>query len=62
MNAKSLLKSSLKSLRKSCVKYKVGFDEILNELKGEEDAIGKLSNEILNELKDEENIKQKNGV
>lgn len=62
MNAKSLLKSSLKSLRKSCVKYKVDFDEILNELKGEEDAIGKLSNEILNELKDEENIKQKNGV
>ncbi len=62
MNAKPLLKSSLKSLRKSCVKYRVGFDEILNELKSEEDATEKLCSEILNELKDEENTKQKNGV
>lgn len=38
MNAKPLLKSFLKSLRKSCVKYRVGFDEILNELKDEENT------------------------
>ncbi len=37
MNAKPLLKSSLKSLRKSCVKYKIDFEEILSELKDEGD-------------------------
>lgn len=35
MNAKSLLKSSLRALLRSCNKYKVDFDEILEEV-GEE--------------------------
>lgn len=38
MTYKSILKSLLKSIIKSCKKYNVDFDDILKELKGEENV------------------------